>query len=171
MRSVSKSVPVVLAAGLVVASLIGLSGCGSDTGSAPDAESTPSQTLEVVAQGFDSAEDLADYLAKSLDEVDVYLESEANPDFDEENEPDRLHVEFASSEDEAADMEATAQIVQAVSQAAFDYDILMVTGDVSAGEWSYLYHRDTVADLTTGDTITVAGVWDAADQSFDTIHR
>ncbi|WP_166970883.1 hypothetical protein [Brevibacterium atlanticum] len=171
MRSVSKSAPVALAAGLAIASLVALSGCGTDTGDAPEAASTPTQTLEVVAQGFDSTEDLADYLAKPLDDVDVYLESEANPDFDEENEPDRLHVEFASDEDEAADMEATAQIVQAVSQAAFDYDILMVTGDLSAGEWSYLYHRDTVADLTADDSIAVAGVWDASDQSFDTVHR
>lgn len=171
MSSASKSSPSIVVAASLTAALIGLSSCGSDTGATPEAESTPTQTLEVVAQGFDSAEDLADYLTKSLDKVDVYLESEANPDFDQENEADRLHVEFASSEDSATDMEATAQIVRAVLQAAFDYDILMVSGDVSAEEWSYLYHRDTVADLTGGGSLAVAGIWDAADQNFDTIPR
>lgn len=173
MRSTAKSAPVILVAGLVTAAIVGLSGCGSGNRSetVPEAEPTPTQTLQVVAQGFDSTDDLSDYLAQTLDGVEVHLESEANPDFDEETEPDRLHVAFASSEQKAADMKATAQIVQVVSQAAFDYDILMVTGDVSSGEWSYLYHRDTVAELTNGDRIAVAGVWDGADQSFDTIHR
>ncbi|WP_152347789.1 hypothetical protein [Brevibacterium sp. CFH 10365] len=171
MRFVSKSTPALAVAGLLTAALIGLSGCGSDTDSAPEPESTPTATLDVVAQGFDSLAELSDYVAQSLDGVEVSLESETNPDFNEETEPERLHVDFASDENRAQDMEATALIVQATSQAAFDYDILMVTGDVSAGEWSYLYDRSTVEELTGGGHIVVADIWDSAEQSFDTIHR
>ncbi|UVI37346.1 hypothetical protein [Brevibacterium spongiae] len=58
-----------------------------------------------------------------------------------------------------------------MSQVAFDDDILMVTGDVSAGKWSYLYDKSTGEELTASGTITVAEVWDAAEQDFDTIHR
>lgn len=93
------------------------------------------------------------------------------PDFDEERDADRLYVDFDSGGQEAADLEATAEIVQTVSQVAFDDDILMVTGDVSAGKWSYLYDKSTGEELTASGTITVAEVWDAAEQDFDTIHR
>src|SRR5699024_7159743 len=47
----------------------------------------------------------------------------------------------------------------------------MVTGDGSAGEWSYLYNPRTIDELTQGGQITVSEVWDAAEQDFDTIHR
>lgn len=153
-----------------IALVLPLSACGSSD-EEPAADSTPTQTMSVVTQGFDSLEELSDYVAESLDGVEVHLESETNPDFDAQNEADRLHVDFTSDQQRAADMEATALIVQAASQAAFDYDILMVTGDVSAGEWSYLYDRDTVKKLTSDGSIVVADVWDAAEQSFDTLHR
>lgn len=171
MRFDSKSAPALAVAGFLTAALVGLSGCGSDADSSAEAESTPTAALDVVAQGFDSLDELADYVAQSLDGVGVSLESETNPDFSEETEPERLHVEFASTENRAQDMEATAQIVQATSRAAFDYDILVVTGDVSAGEWRYLYDRSTVEDLTADGQIVVADIWDSAEQSFDTIHR
>lgn len=171
MRFDSKSTPALAVAGLLTATLIGLSGCGSDTDSAAEPEATPTATLDVAAQGFDSLEELSDYVAQALDGVEVSLESETNPDFNEETEPERLHVGFASNEDRAEDMEATALIVQATSKAAFDYDILMVTGDVSAWDWSYLYDRTTVEQLTADGQIVVADIWDSAEQSFDTIHR
>lgn len=171
MRFVSKSTPALTIAGILTAALIGLSGCGGDGDSAPEPESTPAATLEVATQGFDSLDELSDYVGQSLDGVEVSLESETNPDFDPETEPERLHVDFASDEDKGKDLEATALIIQATSQAAFDYDILMVTGDVSAGDWSYLYDRETVDTLTADGHIVVADVWDAAEQSFDTIHR
>lgn len=170
MRFYSKSTPALRVAGVLTATLIGLSGCGSDSGSTSEPESAPTATLEVAAQGFDSLEELSDYVAQSLDGVEVSLESETNPDFNQETEPERLHVDFTSDENEAKDLEATAFIVQATSQAAFDYDILMVTGVVSAGEWSYLYDRSTVEDLTADGHIAVADIWDSAEQSFDTIH-
>lgn len=99
------------------------------------------------------------------------LESETNPDFNQETEPERLHVHFASTEDRVKDLEATAYIVQATSRAGFDYDILVVTGVVSAGEWAYLYDRSTVEELTADGQIDVADIWDSAEQSFDTVHR
>ncbi|GAA1525269.1 MAG: hypothetical protein ACTIIH_05500 [Brevibacterium sp.] len=169
MRFDSKSAPAL--AGLLTAALIALSGCGSDSGSSAEPETTPTATLVVVEQGFDSLDELSDYVAQSLDGVEVSLESETNPDFNREAEPERLHVEFASDESRAKDLEATAFIVQATSQAAFDYDILVVTGDVAAGEWRYLYDRSTVEDLTADGQIDVADIWDSAEQSFDTIHR
>ena len=169
MRFDSKSAPAL--AGLLTAALIALSGCGSDSGSSSEPETTPTATLDVVEQGFDSLDELSDYVAQSLDGVEVSLESETNPDFNQEAEPERLHVEFASDENRAKDLEATAFIVQATSQAAFDYDILVVTGDVAAGEWRYLYDRSTVEDLTADGRIDVADIWDSAQQSFDTIHR
>lgn len=171
MRSVPKSAPVVLIVGALSAALIALSGCGGGSTDEPAAESTPAQTVDVVTQGFDSTDDLSEYLSQSFDDVEVRLESESNPDYDDERDADRLYVDFASNEQKAADMEATATIVQAASRAAFDYDVLMVTGDVSAGEWSYLYDKDTVDELASDGTITVADVWDAAEQDFDTIHR
>ena len=167
---VSKTVPAPAVAGALIVALFGLSAC-SDSATEPEAESTPTQTLEVVAQGFDTTEDLSEYLSEDLDEIEVRLESESNPDYDEEVDADRLYVDFASDEQRSADMEATAAIVQAASRATFDFDVLMVTGDVSAGEWSYLYNRQTVEKLTEGDRIAVADVWDAAEQDFDTIHR
>src|SRR5699024_7338641 len=84
---------------------------------------------------------------------------------------DRLYVDFASAGKTDEDMEATAAVVQTVSQATFDFDVLMVTGDGSAGEWSYLYNPRTIDELTQGGQITVSEVWDAAEQGFDTIHR
>ncbi|WP_157689129.1 hypothetical protein [Brevibacterium siliguriense] len=171
MRFDSKSTPALVVAGLLTATLIGLSGCGSEADSSAEPESTPAATVDVVEQGFDSLDELSDYVAQSFDGVEVRLESETNPDFNEETEPERLHVEFASDENAAKDKEATAIIVQAASDAAFDYDILMVTGVVSAGEWSYLYDRSTVEDLSAEGQIVVADIWDSAVQSFDTIHR
>jgi hypothetical protein len=171
MRFESKSTPVALVAGLLIVVLIGFSGCGSDTKDESEAEATSTQTLQVVTQGFASTDELSEYLSETLDDVDVRLESESNPDYDEKRDADRLYVDFASEEKKAADMEATATIVQAASQAAFDYDVLMVSGDVSSGEWSYIYNKDTVEELTEDGTITVADVWGAAEQDFDTIHR
>ncbi|SMX76631.1 hypothetical protein BI49514_01134 [Brevibacterium iodinum ATCC 49514] len=169
MRFESKSAPAL--AGLLSAALIALSGCGSDSGSSSEPETTPTATLEVVEQGFDSPAEFSDYVAQSLDSVEVSLESETNPDFNQETEPERLHVHFDSTEDRVKDLEATAYIVQATSRAGFDYDILVVTGVVSAGEWAYLYDRSTVEELTADGQIDVADIWDSAEQSFDTIHR
>ena len=171
MRFESKSAPALAVAELLTAALIALSGCASDSGSSSDPETTPTATLDVVEQGFDSLDELSDYVAQSLDGVEVSLESETNPDFNQETEPERLHVHFASTEDKVKDLEATAFIVQATSRAGFDYDILVVTGVVSAGEWAYLYDRSTVEELTAGGQIDVADIWDSAEQSFDTIHR
>lgn len=166
MKSVAKLVPVVS-----IAAIMALGACSSETTDAPESESEPVQTLQVVEQGFDKPEALADYLSETLDEVQVRLESESNPDYDEEVDADRLYVDFASAGKTNADMEATAAAVQAASQATFDFDVLMVTGDGSAGEWSYLYHPRTIDELTRGGQITVSDVWDAAEQDFDTIHR
>src|SRR5699024_12570051 len=113
----------------------------------------------------------ADYPSESLDEVQVRIQSEANPDYDEDVDADRLYVDLASAGKTDEDMEATAAVVQTVSQATFDFDVLMVTGDGSAGEWSYLYIPRTIDELTQGGQITVSEVWDAAEQCFDTNHR
>ena len=120
MRFESKSAPALAVAGLLTAALIALSGCASDSGSSSDPETTPTATLDVVEQGFDSLDELSDYVAQSLDGVEVSLESETNPDFNQETEPERLHVHFASTEDKVKDLEATAFIVQATSRAGFD---------------------------------------------------
>lgn len=166
MKTVAKLVPA-----FSIAAILALGACSSETTDAPEPESEPVQTLQVVDRGFDQPEALADYLSEPLDEVQVRLESESNPDYDEDVDADRLYVDFASAGKTNEDMEATAAVVQTVSQATFDFDVLMVTGDGSAGEWSYLYNPATIDELTQGGQITVSEVWDAAEQDFDTIHR
>src|SRR5699024_6789351 len=135
MKSVAKLVPA-----FSIAAILALGACSSEAPDAPQPESEPVPTLQGVDRRFRQPEALADSLSESLDEVQVRLESESNPDYDEDVDADRLYVDFASAGKTDEDMEATAAVVQTVSQATFDFDVLMVTGDGSAGEWSYLYN-------------------------------
>src|SRR5699024_5101382 len=156
MKSVAKLVPA-----FSIAAILALGACSSEAPDAPEPESEPVQTLQVVERGFDQPEALADYQSEAPVEVQVRLESEPHPDYDEDVDADRLYVDFASAGKTDEDMEATAAVVQTVSQATFDFDVLMVTGDGSAGEWSYLYNPRTIDELTQGGQITVSEVWDA----------
>lgn len=164
-----KSVPQLVSALAVVAALT-LGGCSP--GDTEEADIEPGQSAEVPSSDFDSTEELGDFLIDYIDEVHVHRESESNPDFDPERDADRLHVEFPSQGQTNTDKKATADAVQAAGSAAFDYDVLMVTGSTDTGTWSYIYSVDTVEELTKeGSVVEADPVWESADQDFDSVHR
>ena len=47
--------------------------------------------------------------------------------------------------------------VQAAGSAAFDYEVLMVTGTTDAGTWSYIYSIDTVEEVTSNGSVVEDG--------------
>lgn len=164
-----KSVPQLVSA-LAVASALTLGGCGA---SGPEvSDIAPGQSAEVPSSDFDSTDEMGDFLRDSIDEVHVHRESESNPDFDHEVNPDRLHVEFPSQGQPHTDRKATADAVQAAGSAAFAYDVLMITGETDTGTWSYMYGTETVDQMTADAAVVGADdVWDSADQDFDSVHR
>lgn len=164
-----KSVPQLVSA-LVVAAALTLGGCSP--GDAEEADIESGQIAEVPGSDFDSTDELGDFLRDTIGDVHVHRESAGNPDFDHETDADRLHVEFPSGAQTNADRKATADAVQSAGRAAFDYDVLMVTGTTDAGTWSYIYSVDTVEEMTgTGSVVEADTVWESADQDFDSVHR
>lgn len=164
-----KSVPQVVSA-LAVAIVLSLAGCS--TGDAEEADIESGQSAEVPGSDFASTDDLGEFLSKSIEEVHVHRESESNPDFDHERDADRLHIEFPSQGKPHTDRKATADSIQAAGSAAFDYDVLMITGSTDAGTWSYIYSNDTVEGMTkNGSVVEADAVWESADQDFDSVHR
>lgn len=150
--------------------VLALGGCASDDG--VDHHDVSGQNAEIPSGDFASTQDMEDFLTDSIDEIDVHRESETNPDFDADNDADRLHVEFPSEGERGADQKASADAVQASGAATFDYDVLMITGTTDTGTWSYMYSSDTVAELTADDAVVEAySVWEHADQDFDSVHR
>ena len=164
-----KSVPQLVSA-LAVAVALTLGGCSP--GDADDADIESGQSAELPGSDFDSTDELGAFLSDYIDEVHVHRESESNPDFDPERDADRLHVEFPSQGQPNTDKKATADAVQAAGSAAFDYDILMVTGSTDTGTWSYIYSAETVDVMTKeGSVVEADPVWESADQDFDSVHR
>lgn len=164
-----KSVPQLVSA-LAVAAALTLGGCSPSDAEEVDIE--PGQSAEVPSRDFDTTTELGDFLRDTIDKVHVHLESESNPDFDHETDADRLHVEFPSQGQPNTDRKATADAVQSAGSAAFDYDVLMVTGTTDTGTWSYIYSIDTVEEMTSNDSVVEADtVWKSADQDFDSVHR
>lgn len=164
-----KSVPQLVSA-LVVAAVLTLGGCSP--GDAEEADIEPGQSAEIPGGDFNSTDELGDFLIDSIDAVHVHRESESNPDFAHGADVDRLHVEFPSQGQPNTDKKATADAVQAASSAAFDYEVLMVTGTTDAGTWSYIYSIDTVEEVTSNGSVVEADtVWKSADQDFDSVHR
>ena len=163
-----KSVPQ-LASALTVALALSLGGSSAGEPDVNDIE--PGQGAEVPGSDFASTDELGDFLRESIDEVHVHRESEDNPDFDHEGDADRLHVEFPSQGQRNADRKATADAVQAAGSAAFDYDVLMVSGTTDEGTWSYIYSGKTVEELTKDSSVVEAdAVWESAEQDFDSVH-
>lgn len=164
-----KSVPQLVCA-LVVAAALTLGGCSP--GDAEEADIEPGQSAEVPGGDVNSTDELGDFLIDSIDAVHVHRESESNPDFAHGADVDRLHVEFPSQGQPNTDKKATADAVQAAGSAAFDYEVLMVTGTTDVGTWSYIYSIDTVEEVTSNGSVVEADtVWKSADQDFDSVHR
>lgn len=164
-----KSVPQAFGA-IVMAVALTLGGCSADDGD--DGDIDPGQSAEVPGGDFADTDELGNFLREGIADVDVHRESESNPDFDHDRDADRLHVEFPSEGKPNTDKKASADAVQAAGSAAFDYDVLMITGETDTGTWSYIYSSDTVEKLTeSGTPVEADTVWDSADQDFDSIHR
>lgn len=166
-----KSVPRALSALSVAVALV-LAGCSSDNSAGGEEDAESGQSAEVPSGAFKDTGELGKFLLGSIDEVEVHRESESNPDFDKDNEADRLHVEFPSKGKPNSDQKATADAVQGAASADFDYDVLMVTGTTDTGTWSYMYSADTVDKLTKdGAVVEADSVWDSADQVYDSVHQ